>query len=257
MTETARLFGCDLACLTMEQTVEEVRRIVMARSPRQHVVLNAAKVVLMANDADLAAIVRGCSLVSADGQSVVWAARLAGYRVPERVAGVDLMNRLLQEAELADWSVFFLGASKKALAEFQEVVAGRHLRLRVAGGRHGYFSEAEESAVVCEITNASPDLLFVGISSPKKEYFLARNLHRMGVPFAMGVGGAFDVEAGLVKRAPSWMQVAGLEWLHRLLQEPGRMWRRYLLGNARFVLIALGEIWRARLGRGAETNAGR
>lgn len=114
----------------------------------------------------------------------------------------------------------------------------------MAGARNGYFSD--DAAVADEVRASGARLLFVGISSPRKEEFLAAQLHRMGPVFAMGVGGSFDVVAGLTQRAPLWMQRAGLEWFYRFLQEPGRMWRRYLIGNARFVGLVIRERRRRR-----------
>lgn len=226
----------------MNETVECCRGLIESGRFVQHVVLNASKVVMMRNDEPLMEIVRSCDLVNADGQSVVWAARLLGHRVPERVAGIDLMERLLTEAESSGWSVFFLGATDDVLAEFLAVVRDRLPDLVVAGARNGYFDD--DAGVSETIAASGARLLFVGISSPRKERFLFEQKDRLGDLFAMGVGGSFDVWAGRSSRAPEWMQRTGLEWLHRLLQEPRRMWKRYLIGNSRFVLEVLREMTR-------------
>jgi N-acetylglucosaminyldiphosphoundecaprenol N-acetyl-beta-D-mannosaminyltransferase len=172
---------------------------------------------------------------------VVWAGRLLGRPLPERVTGIDLMERLLATAERHAWPVFFYGARPEALERFVAEVERRHPGLPVAGTQHGYADDP--AAVAARVSGSGARLLFVGISSPFKERFLAEHLPRMSL-FAMGVGGAFDVWAGRTRRAPRWMQRGGLEWLYRLLQEPRRMWRRYLLGNVRFAWLVL----RARLG---------
>jgi N-acetylglucosaminyldiphosphoundecaprenol N-acetyl-beta-D-mannosaminyltransferase len=151
---------------------------------------------------------------------------------------------LLAEAEGRGWRVYFIGATQEVLARFLSAAREEHPHLQIAGSRDGYFDERDESEIAAAVREAGPDLLFVGISSPKKEFFLARNLEKMGVPFAMGVGGAFDVGARVVRRAPVWMQRAGLEWFHRLLQEPRRMWRRYVFGNARFAGRVIRELVR-------------
>jgi N-acetylglucosaminyldiphosphoundecaprenol N-acetyl-beta-D-mannosaminyltransferase len=114
----------------------------------------------------------------------------------------------------------------------------------VAGARDGYWTEEEEQEVVDAIAAAQADVLLVAMSSPRKEEFLGRHLNTMGVPFAMGVGGSFDVVAGVTSRAPAWMQRAGLEWAHRLLQEPRRMWKRYLVGNTKFAVLVGRELAR-------------
>jgi len=235
----ARIFGVWLDLLDMEQTVARCAELVEENRPVQHVVLNASKVVLMEDVPGLREIIARCDLVSADGMSVVWAGRMLGAAVPERVAGIDLMERLLALAEERRWPVFFLGATEDVLGQFVGVVEDRFPDLIVAGVCNGYF---ENEAVVAEqIRSATPRILFVGMSSPRKEELLAANLHAMGPVFAMGVGGSFDVWAGHTQRAPEWMQRSGLEWFHRLLQEPRRMWRRYLVGNLRFFGIALKE----------------
>jgi N-acetylglucosaminyldiphosphoundecaprenol N-acetyl-beta-D-mannosaminyltransferase len=223
----------------MDETVARCAELVGAGRPAQHVVINAGKCVLMEDEPDVRGIVAGCDLVSADGQGVVWAARLLGLRVPERVAGIDLMGRLLARGEAEGWPVFLLGATDDVLATFEAEARRRHPGLAVAGRRNGYFTVGDEAAVADAVARSGARLLLVGISSPLKERFLARNLHRMGPVLAMGVGGSFDVWAGKTTRAPAWMQRAGLEWFYRFIQEPRRMWRRYLVGNLRFASIVL------------------
>lgn len=234
-----RIFGVWLDALTMDQTVRRCAELVETERPVQHVVLNASKVVLMRDVPGLRTIIENCDLVNADGQSVVWAGRLLGVPVPERVAGIDLMERLLELSEKRGWPVYFLGAEDAVLDRFQEVVTQRFPQIIVAGARNGYFTD--DVAVADVVRAAQPRVLFVGISSPRKEQFLAEQLPRMGPVFAMGVGGSFDVWAGKAQRAPRWMQRFGLEWFHRFAQEPRRLWKRYLVGNARFLGITLAE----------------
>jgi N-acetylglucosaminyldiphosphoundecaprenol N-acetyl-beta-D-mannosaminyltransferase len=233
------IFGVLLDLLTMDETVDRCARLVEAGEPVQHVVINAGKVVLMQDVPRLKDVIRDCALVNADGQSIVWAGRFLGKDVPERVAGIDLMHRLLAEAALRQWPVYFLGARQEVLDAAVARLRVQHPDLVVAGARNGYFRD--DAAVAQEIRNSGARLLFVGISSPRKEFFLAEHLHAMGPVFAMGVGGSFDVVAGLTKRAPVWMQRTGLEWFYRFMQEPGRMWKRYLVGNTRFVALVAKE----------------
>lgn len=225
----------------MGQTLAEVQRIIEARRPVQHCVINPGKVVMMRDDARLRDIVASCELVNADGQAVVWAARLLGRPLPERVAGVDLFAELLGLAEWRAFSVFFLGAREEVVHAVAKRAQREHPQLHIAGWRNGYWKLDESKAMVAEVMTAGPDILFVGMPSPKKEYWLAENLEALGVPFSMGVGGSFDVYAGQTKRAPAWMQRIGLEWLCRLTQEPRRMWRRYLIGNLSFLHIVVQE----------------
>jgi N-acetylglucosaminyldiphosphoundecaprenol N-acetyl-beta-D-mannosaminyltransferase len=244
MNHRHQLFGVPVDALTMDETVDRCRRWIEARVPTQHVVLNASKVVMLEDDLRLREIVRDCRLVNADGMSIVWAGRLLGVPIPERVAGIDLMERLLDLAAAETWPVFFLGARPEILENFVLRVRERYPKLPIAGSRDGYFSDDE--AVAREIASTGARLIFVGISSPRKEFFLARNMRHLGPSFAMGVGGSFDVWAGKTRRAPRWMRRTGLEWLHRLKSEPRRLWKRYLIGNARFVWIVCRAWWRTR-----------
>lgn len=234
-----RMFGVSLDALTMDQTVERCAALIEQRRQVQHVVLNASKSVMLQDVEGLADIINECELVNADGQSIVWAGRFLGIPVPERVAGIDLMERLLERATLEGWPVYFLGARSEVLARFRDVALERFPGLRIAGSRDGYFDDDESVARAIATTGAR--LVFVAITSPRKEFFLAQNLCYMGPVFAMGVGGSFDVWAGVTKRAPTWMQRTGFEWFFRFVQEPRRMWRRYLVGNARFVRMVLTE----------------
>jgi N-acetylglucosaminyldiphosphoundecaprenol N-acetyl-beta-D-mannosaminyltransferase len=239
----ASFLGVPLDPLTMDETVARCGELIREGRPVQHVVLNAGKCVLLEDEPDIRDIVARCAVVNADGQSVVWAARFLGVRVPERVAGIDLMGRLIALCEGEGWPVYFLGAKDDVLAAFEAEARRRHPRLVVAGGRNGYFRPEDEPGIAETIRASGARVVLVGISSPMKERFLARNLERMGPVLAMGVGGSFDVWAGKTTRASVWMQHAGLEWFHRFAQEPRRMWRRYLIGNLRFA----GLVIRARL----------
>lgn len=242
----AELFGVPIDLLGIDDTVARCRELVESGLPAQHVVLNAGKVVMMRDVPGLREIVADCDVVNADGQSVVWAGRLLGVPVPERVAGIDLMDRLLAEAEERAWPVYFLGARREVLERFVEVARQRYPGIEVAGARDGYFDD--DAAVCAAVRESGARLLFVGISSPRKEFLLREQRETLGPMLSMGVGGSFDVWAGLTSRAPGWMQKAGLEWFHRLMQEPGRMWRRYLVGNTRFVWLVAREMLRGRRG---------
>jgi N-acetylglucosaminyldiphosphoundecaprenol N-acetyl-beta-D-mannosaminyltransferase len=229
---------------TGRETVELIRSRVETRQFTQHVVVNVAKVVHMQRDSVLAASIRACDIVNIDGMGVVWAARMLGVDVPERVAGIDLFDDLLAMAAERGFPVFLLGATSEVVQATAETVGQRHPRLIVAGYHHGYFWD-DEPAIVEKIRASGARLLFVAITSPKKENFINRWRAQLGVDFVMGVGGTFDVVAGKVRRAPEWMQHYGLEWLYRVIQEPGRMWRRYLTTNLQFTCLLLKAILRS------------
>lgn len=211
----------------MEQTVAEINRRVDAGMFIQHVAANVAKLVSMQHDKNLREAVVSCDIIDADGMGIVWGARFLGFDIPELVAGIDLLMKLLGLASTRGESVFFLGARPEVLEQAVSEIQTRFPRLTIAGSHHGYFWE-DEQAVVERIRRSNTILLFVGITSPKKEEFINRYRDELGVKFAMGIGGSQDIIAGKTKRAPMWMHRAGLEWLYRTMQEPRRMWRRYL-----------------------------
>jgi N-acetylglucosaminyldiphosphoundecaprenol N-acetyl-beta-D-mannosaminyltransferase len=241
---TSTVFGVPLHAITLAQTVDRIGELLRSGGRHQHVCLNAAKIVALRDDPTLAAIVRDCSLISADGQSIVWAARMLGVEVPERVTGIDLMDALLARAADQGWSVYFLGATDDVLEATLVSELERHPGLIIAGARNGYWGPDDEADVVAGVAASGADILLVAMPTPRKERFLAQHLDDLGVGFAMGVGGSFDVVAGVTKRAPLWMQKAGLEWAFRLLQEPRRMLRRYLVGNTRFIALTVKELLR-------------
>ena len=236
------IMGCLVDNLTMEETLSRVEEFIRDGKPHQHVVVNVDKIVKCNRDRDLRAIVNGCDLVNADGMPVVWASRLLGKPLKQRIAGIDLFLRLVDRSEKKGWRPFFLGARENVVSEVIRFFRKKYPLLKIVGYRNGYWNSEEESGIVHEIRSAKPDILFVAISSPKKEKFLERYLRDINVPFAMGVGGAFDVVAGLTKRAPLGMQKAGLEWFYRFLKEPKRMFRSYFIDDTYFFWLLAKEI---------------
>ena len=223
---------------TMEETVSFIESRIEKKQFLQHVVVNVAKIVNMQKDPVLADSVRACDLINIDGMGVVFGARFLGHDVPERVAGVDLFHELLTMSARRDFPVFLLGATEDVVTKTVDKVTAQNPNLTIAGYNDGYFWDDEE-AVVNKIRESGAKLLFVAITSPKKENFINKWQDKLGVDFVMGVGGTFDVVAGKVNRAPLWMQNAGLEWLYRVMQEPGRMWKRYLMTNSKFLFLLI------------------
>ncbi|NVK01405.1 MAG: WecB/TagA/CpsF family glycosyltransferase [Oceanospirillaceae bacterium] len=238
------MLGTPMHVATMSETVEFIKRRVLAGQFTQHVVVNVAKIVNMRKNPMLRKGVAECDIINIDGMGVVWGARLLGHEVPERVAGVDLFLELIAMSADNDLPVFLLGAKSEIVNRTKENLEAIHPKLQVAGVHDGYFSEDEEEGVVRQIRESGARLMFVAITSPKKEIFINRWGSQLGVDFVMGVGGTFDVVSGMTKRAPVWMQNWGLEWLYRIIQEPRRMWKRYLVTNSKFAWLLL----RAKLG---------
>ena len=236
-----RLLGVPVHAVTMQQALAVCQSAVQKRQRLMIGVVNAAKLVNMRRQPVLREAVVASDLVVADGMAVVWAARILGRRLPERVTGIDLFENLLGLAERHGFSVYFLGAAQDVLDTMLERLRVRHPALRIAGSRNGYFTDAEAPQVADAIHRTHCDMLFVAMSSPKKEVFLAEWGPRMDIAVCHGVGGSFDVLAGKVKRAPVLWQKLGLEWFYRFAQEPRRMWRRYLVTNTLFVHMVLRE----------------
>jgi N-acetylglucosaminyldiphosphoundecaprenol N-acetyl-beta-D-mannosaminyltransferase len=246
VADRASVLGCEIDRLDMQQTLEACNRAIAAGDYLQHMAINAAKLVAYQNDPRLREIVQECGLVNADGQAVVWASRLLGDPLPTRVAGVDLMQELLSLAAKEGYRIYILGARPEVLGRAIEEIRLRHPGIKIAGYRDGYFEDHEAEGVARGIRESRAQILFVAMSSPRKEYFMGTYGPTLRVPLAMGVGGSVDVIAGVTARAPALMQRLGLEWLFRLLQEPRRLASRYLSTNARFIALVLREAFSRR-----------
>lgn len=238
------LFGAPVHKLTMAETVSLINSAIREKRQIHHVVVNAAKLVHMQKDEELRQSVIESNIINADGQSVVWASRILGTPLPERVAGIDLMTNMVALAAEKKYRVFFLGAKEQIVKKVVDIYAEQYSPDIIAGYRNGYFGKEEEENIARQIAASEADILFVAITSPKKEIFLNKYKHIIRTPFIMGVGGSFDVVAGFTKRAPAWMQKNGLEWLYRVYQEPKRMWKRYLITNTLFIGYVLRDMFR-------------
>ena len=236
--------GLNVHPLTMQESLTRCEELIKLRL-KQHVVINAAKVVSATESPELRGIINTCDLINADGMAVVWASRLLKKPLPERVAGIDLMHQLVKLSSHKRYSIYLLGAQEEVSKEvFENFVAQGAL---ITGRRNGFWSVDEEANVVAEIANLAPDLLFIAIPSPNKELFLGRYLKELNCGLVVGVGGSFDVVSGKTKRAPVAIQKMGLEWLYRLAQEPKRMFKRYAVGNTKFILLVLKELRFSRI----------
>ena len=217
---------------TMEQTVEATDALIKEGRFAHLIGVNADKLLQMRDDPEMDACVRRCEIVNADGASMVMAAKKLGVDLPGRVAGIDLMWELCGLAEREGHRVYLLGAKAEVVAKTAEVLSERYPNMVLAGYRDGYFGDDEFDAVIAEVEQTKPDIVFVGITSPKKERLIE---------------GSFDVVSGNIPRAPMWMQRANLEWLFRMMQEPKRLVRRYMVGNTRFYMLLRKESKRSKV----------
>jgi N-acetylglucosaminyldiphosphoundecaprenol N-acetyl-beta-D-mannosaminyltransferase len=248
--ERAELLGLSFDAVTMDTAVARCLEFCRAaRTSHTVITANASHLYMMRHDLELARACRVAHLTLADGMSVVWALRLSGQPIPERVAGVDLMARLLAMAGEHRLRVFFLGAKREVITALVETSRVRYPGIEIAGFRDGYFGPEDHQAIIEEIRASGAHMLFVGMPSPFKETWCEHHRHGLEVPVIIGVGGSFDVLAGFIRRAPGWAQALGLEWLWRLLMEPRKLWKRYLTTNIKFIWLAGREIVARRLGR--------
>lgn len=246
MSKTVLVSGIPVANLTEDEAVAAIDKMISEGGSHYAAVVNAAKIVAATRDERLKQVLLEADIVTADGMSVVWASRLLGQPLKQRVTGIDLFERLVGHAARRGWSVYFLGAREESVRGTVERLKSRHAALKVAGYHNGYLASSETVAIANAIWESAADLLFVAMGSPAQEKWIASQLARTGVRFALGVGGSFDHVSGLAIRAPLWMQRAGLEWLYRLLREPRRMWRRYLIGNSTFIWMVIRQRMRLR-----------
>lgn len=218
----------------MPEAVAAVEYYMDARAGVTVATANAEMIMRATKDAALRDVLAAAALVVPDGAGTVWAARHLGHAMPERVAGYDLVQELLRRAPAAHRRVYFFGSApgvaEKAKAKAEQLYPG----IKIVGVRDGFFSADMNDAIISDIRTARPDLLLVALGVPKQEKWIHEHLAALGVPVAIGVGGTLDVMAGVMKRAPRWMQKAKLEWLFRGMLQPKRAGR--LLALPKFVL---------------------
>lgn len=239
---TQSIFGIPVAKLNMLDTLLAIEEAIEEKRQLHHTVVNAGKIVAMQSDPELRESVLGADLINADGMAMVWASKLLGKSLPERVSGIELMENLVKMAHENSYKVFFLGAKQEVVQKCVQHYSEMYSPGIVAGYQNGYFSKEEEQGVAEQIADSGANILLIAMSSPMKEIFLEKYRGMISrVNMIMGVGGSLDVVSGKVKRAPVWMQNTGLEWFYRFIQEPRRMWKRYFVGNSKFVALTLKE----------------
>ena len=234
MPKKVTILGVPVDVITMGEAVARIDGFIEKRTPVLVATANAEMLMRATHDGALRRILQGAAMVTPDGAGTVWAAHHLGHAMPERVAGYDMVQELMREAPAKHRRIFFFGSAPgvadKAKAKAEQLYPG----IEIVGTRNGFFTAADEPAIIEEIKAAHPDILLAALGVPKQEKWLAKHLSELGVPVSIGVGGTFDVMAGVMKRAPRWMQRAKLEWLFRGMMQPQRAGR--LLALPRFVL---------------------
>jgi len=240
MTTNARshsILGVRVDDVTYTEALDQVERAIADGGVYQIATVNVEFIMEARRNPAFRRVLAEASLCVPDGIGVLWASRRQGRPLRQRVAGVDLVERIAARAAQQGWRVFFLGAAPGVAERAATVLSERYPGLKVAGCYAGSPQPQEEDEIVGWVRAARPDVLFVAYGAPRQDLWIARNQARSGVPVAVGVGGSFDFIAGLAIRAPGWMQRVGLEWLHRLLREPWR-WRRQM-AIPHFMLLVL------------------
>lgn len=233
------LLGCPFDAVTERETVDQVFEWIAAPDRKSHhiITVNVAILMMAREDEKLTHAIENADLVVVDGKPLVWTARWLKSPVPGKVSGVDLMKSLLEHGNERGLSVFLLGTTQERLDVLERVLRAKYPNVKIAGTRNGFFKQPDWPDVVKLIRDAKADLLLVGMPAPFKEVWCEEHREALATPVMLGVGGAFDVMAGFVPRAPLVMQEAGMEWAWRLAMEPKKLWKRYLKTNSAFLAL--------------------
>jgi N-acetylglucosaminyldiphosphoundecaprenol N-acetyl-beta-D-mannosaminyltransferase len=258
MGKRADIFGCRFDALSETEVLLEMLRWRDQPKRRSHIVVtvNVGILMMMRADAALARAIHQADLVVADGMPLVWVSRWLGAPLPERVTGVDLMQRLLEAGAARGLRIYLLGATQERLEALVQMIHERYPGVAIVGARNGYFDPAADAELVADIRAARADLLLLGMPAPFKEIWCEKRRAELDTPAILGVGGAFDVLSGFVPRAPRLLQQLGAEWAWRLAMEPGKLWKRYLVRNSQFLYLLAKTLVTRTLRRGGDTAIG-
>jgi N-acetylglucosaminyldiphosphoundecaprenol N-acetyl-beta-D-mannosaminyltransferase len=227
--EKADILGCRVDLLTAPEAISGIKELIERGLPAHIITLNAEIVYQAQASQDLREIINNADLITPDGIGIVWAGRKLGFNIRERVTGIDLVYRLCQAAPVEEWKIYLLGSAPGVAEAAARQLAVAYPGLQICGTHHGYFQEEDMPAMVQEIRELAPHILFVALGAPQQEMWIKKYKEQMGVPACIGVGGSLDVIAGYKKRAPGWIVKLNLEWLYRLLAEPSRFRRQLVL----------------------------
>ncbi|MBN1824293.1 MAG: WecB/TagA/CpsF family glycosyltransferase [Endomicrobiales bacterium] len=244
-----KLFGLNFSNISLDESIVEIEKMIKDKTPSMLFSLSAELIVRSDKDGFLKKVYDEAKILTLDGNVVHNAARLLGSPAAEPVSASRIMLRFMETAAKRNYSVYLLGASEEVVKETAETLRNKHPGINIAGMHNGYFDIENDRDVVSDIKVSNPDILFVAMSSPLKERFIYRNLREMNVPVCVGVGGIFDIIAGKCKLAPEWISRIGLEWFYRFIQEPKRLWKRYLITNTKFIFLVVKELFARKGGQ--------
>jgi len=236
--ETVKIGKIRINNIHLDDVFPAIERFIKEKKPVFIVTPNVDHIVKIQNDTEFLNVYKDASLVLPDGMPILWAAKFLKSPLKEKISGSDLFPALCAVAAERDYRIFFLGGREGSAQKAAEVLKAKHNNLKIVGYYSPPFGfenrKTENEKIINMIKEAGPDILFVGLGAPKQEKWIYKYRDRYRVPVSIGIGVSFEFVAGMIKRAPLWMQKTGLEWLWRLMMEPGRLWKRYLINDMRF-----------------------
>lgn len=239
--DKANVLGCYIDVLDKREAIDKVSEFIAIGKPSHVITLNAEIVYMAQENEVLKELINEADLVTPDGIGIVWGARRLGWPVKERVTGIDMVYQICNEAQTHDWRIYLLGAAPQVAEQAAQELLTAYPKLQIVGIRDGYFKDSEVEAVCSEIREAKPHILFVALGAPKQEFFIKQHKDKLEVPVCIGIGGSFDVIAGIKKRAPDIMIKLNLEWLYRLISEPSRIKRQMVLPKFVYAVLTKGK----------------
>jgi len=241
LQDKIEFLGFQFANLTLDEAVVRLVQFIKKKTPHMVFAPNAALLVWASSDKNLKKIYEASHLLIVDSVSVFWAMRILGKPIREAISAVRLMLRFIECAADKGYTLYCLGARETVVEKAVKNLRQKYPTLKIVGWHHGYFDFEQDIGIINTIRDTKPDVLLVGMSTPMKEKFISKSLQQLNVPVCLGVGGGFDIAAGMCKLAPQWVSRIGLEWFYRLIQEPKRLWKRYLITNSIFTWLVLSE----------------
>lgn len=244
MSKDFNCMGLNFDNLTMDEVILKIEDNINSKKPLTVFTPNAELIVLANKDKELKKIYNNSGILTIDSWVVYYSAKFLRKKIKEPVSAARLMFKLLEVANEKEYKLYCLGAKDEVVKEAVKNIKKKYARINIVGYHHGYFNFEKDEDIIRNINDRKPDILFVAMSSPLKEYFIAKSKDRLNVPVSIGVGGTVDILAGSNRLAPRWVSRIGMEWFYRFIQEPKRLWKRYLLTNTIFIYLFLREVFR-------------
>lgn len=243
MRKRVKICNTEIDNLDFVSAIKEIEQLIRSKSSTFVVTPNVDHIIKLNKDREFKTIYNEASLILADGQPILWAAKFLGTPIKEKISGSDLFPKLCEVSTVKGYKLFFLGGREGAALKAAEVLKGKYPNMQIVGIYSPPFGfendEIENNKIIQMIKESTPDILFIGLGAPKQEKWIYKHKYQYHVPVSIGIGVSFEFVAGMVRRAPVWMQKTGLEWFWRLMMEPKRLWKRYLIDDMQFLALVL------------------